>query len=117
MQRRYDDYFELFRSIFTPSAETALYYLPGNHDIPLGNPGGMFEQTKKARDRFARSFGPTHSVVNVTGHNLVLLDAIGLVEEDYRRYGAEVNFEEYNGDDSSEIEFIKRIQSSESAEM
>lgn len=91
-----------------------MYYLPGNYDIPLGNPGNVFERPATARARFMRSFGPLHSIVNVTGHNFVLLDSIGLVEEDYRRYGAEVNFEEYNGDDSSVIEFIKRIQHSTS---
>lgn len=108
--RRYDDYFKLFQRIFRPSRGTDVHYLPGNYDIPLGNPGNIFEQPTKARARFTERFGPLHSVVNITGHNLVLLDSIGLVEEDYRRYGAEVNFEEYNGDDSSVIEFIKRIQ-------
>jgi len=40
---------------------------------------------------------------------LILLDAVGLVEEDYRRYAAEMQFGEWDGTGGGVIEFVKAL--------
>ncbi len=85
----------------------ATYYVPGNNDIPLGRPSRYFSPL--ARQRYVEHFGAPNQVVNISNHSLVLLDAIGLVEEDYRRYASEVQFGEWDGVSGGVIEFVKKL--------
>jgi hypothetical protein len=81
-----------------------MHFVPGNHDLPLG-PHRFF--SPHARDRYTRYFSPPNQVISIANHSLVLLDAVGLVEEDYRRYAAEMQFGEWDGIEGGVIEFVK----------
>jgi hypothetical protein len=83
-----------------------MYYVPGNHDIPLG-PNRLFSPL--ARDRYARHFSSPNEILTIANHSLILLDAVGLVEEDYRRYAAEMQFGEWDGIEGGVIEFVKGL--------
>ena len=103
---RYKDYVQLYNSIFKRPPSVPMYYIPGNHDVPLG-PNRMFSTL--ARERYANHFSPPNIILEVANHTLILLDAVGLVEEDYRRYAAEMQFGEWDGVAGGVIEFIKTL--------
>ncbi|ORX39017.1 Metallo-dependent phosphatase-like protein [Kockovaella imperatae] len=105
--QEYEEYVKLYRSIFTLPPDTPMYFIPGNHDIPLG-PGNKLFSTS-ARERYAKYFSPPNSILEVANHTLILLDAVGLVEEDYRRYAAEMQFGEWDGVEGGVIEFVKTL--------
>jgi hypothetical protein len=83
-----------------------MYFVPGNHDLPLG-PNRLF--SPHARDRYASHFSPPNAILEIANHSLILLDAVGLVEEDYRRYAAEMQFGEWDGVEGGVIEFVKSL--------
>jgi hypothetical protein len=101
---RYEDYYKLFTSIFNIPPPIPIYYVPGNHDIPLGP-----KYSPLARDRYAKHFSQPNAILEVANHSLILLDAVGLVEEDYRRYASEMQFGEWDGVEGGVIEFIKDL--------
>jgi hypothetical protein len=103
---RYDEYHNLFRSIFTLPPSVPMHFVPGNHDLPLGT---TREFSPYARNRYAKYFSPPNSVLPIANHSLILLDAVGLVEEDYRRYAAETQFGEWDGVAGGVIEFVKGL--------
>jgi hypothetical protein len=103
---RYDEYHTLFRSIFTLPPSVPMHFVPGNHDLPLGT---TREFSPYARNRYAKYFSPPNSVLPIANHSLILLDAVGLVEEDYRRYAAETQFGEWDGVAGGVIEFVKGL--------
>ncbi|KLT38681.1 Metallo-dependent phosphatase [Cutaneotrichosporon oleaginosum] len=105
--QEYEDYYQLFLSIFTLPQDVKTYYIPGNNDIPLARTSRYFSPL--ARQRYVEHFGAPNQVVNISNHSLVLLDAIGLVEEDYRRYASEVQFGEWDGVRGGVIEFVKKV--------
>ena len=88
-----------------------MYFIPGNHDLPLG-PSRAF--SSHARDRYVKHFSPPNAVLEVSNHSIILLDAVGLVEEDYRRYAAEMQFGEWDGVEGGVIEFVKTLGDSQS---
>jgi hypothetical protein len=59
-----------------------VYYLPGNHDVGLGDGG---DTSADARARYAVTFGPLSQYVALGGHSLLMIDAPALVDEDWRR--------------------------------
>jgi hypothetical protein len=79
---RYQEYVERFRSIFSASPPLPFYYLPGNHDVGLGD--GRDTSTF-ARSRYRAAFGPLAQHVVLGGHSLLMVDAPALVDEDWRR--------------------------------
>ncbi|BEJ14744.1 hypothetical protein CspHIS471_0405110 [Cutaneotrichosporon sp. HIS471] len=105
--QEYEEYIKLFHSIFTLPKSVATYFVPGNNDIPLGRLSPNFSPL--AKKRYLEHFGAVNQVVNVSNHSLVLLDAVGLVEEDYRRYASEVQFGEWDGVSGGVIEFVKGL--------
>ena len=107
---RYKDYIDLFHSIFQLPPSIPMHYVPGNHDLPLG-PSRLFSPL--ARDRYSRYFSPPNAILPIANHSLVLLDAVGLVEEDYRRYAAEMQFGEWDGVKGGVIEFVKAFKEGE----
>ncbi|KAK4686702.1 ethanolamine phosphate phosphodiesterase, partial [Tremellales sp. Uapishka_1] len=104
--QEYEEYYSLFHSIFSLPSSTPMYFVPGNHDIPLGSNRHF---SPRARDRYARHFSPPNAILPIANHSLILLDAVGLVEEDYRRYAAEMQFGEWDGVEGGVIEFIKGL--------
>lgn len=110
--RRYAEYVKIFKSIFTLPPGVPMYYVPGNHDIPLVGAHGDEDDygiSHDARKRYAKHFGQTNHVVPIANHTFVLLDSIGLAEEDYQRYASEVQFGEWDGVPDGVIEFINNI--------
>jgi hypothetical protein len=91
-----------------------MHFVPGNHDLPLGPRGPNRLFSPHARDRYAKYFSPPNSVLPIANHSLILLDAVGLVEEDYRRYAAETQFGEWDGVAGGVIEFVKGLGDGES---
>ncbi|KIY56716.1 hypothetical protein I307_03820 [Cryptococcus deuterogattii 99/473] len=103
----YEEYIALFRSIFQLPPTTPMHFVPGNHDIPLA-PNGRF--SSQARLRYQQHFETPNTVLSISNHSFVLLDAVGLVEEDYRRYAAEMQFGEWDGVKGGVIEFVKDLR-------
>ena len=62
-----------------------MYYIPGNHDVGLGNRGNT---SSLARPRYRSAFGPPTQHVVLGGHSLFMVDAPALVDEDWRRENA-----------------------------
>jgi hypothetical protein len=79
---RYQEYVRRFRSIFLTPPSVPVYYIPGNHDVGLGNRGNA---SSLARPRYRSAFGPLAQHVVLGGHSLFMVDAPALVEEDWRR--------------------------------
>ncbi|TXT08735.1 hypothetical protein VHUM_02863 [Vanrija humicola] len=104
--KHYDEYYQIFRSIFKLHPTTDIYFVPGNHDIGLGPPGTF---SPLARRRFQQHFGDLNAVVSVANHSLILLDSVGLIEEDRRRYAAEVQYGEWSGIAGGVIEFVQGL--------
>ena len=106
---RYEEYVGLYNSIFQLPPDIPMHFIPGNHDIPipLGASHRLFSTL--ARDRYANHFSPPNSILQVANHSLILLDAVGLVEEDYMRYAAEMQFGEWDGVEGGVIDFVKTL--------
>ncbi|KAH8990472.1 Metallo-dependent phosphatase-like protein [Lactarius akahatsu] len=79
---RYQEYVDRFHSIFTASPSQPVYYLPGNHDVGLGNGRGT---SQLARSRYRAAFGPLTQHVALGGHSLLMVDAPALVDQDWHR--------------------------------
>ena len=48
-------------------------------------------------------------MLSIANHTFIMLDAPSLVEEDYRRYAAEVQLGEWEGVPGGVIEFVKSL--------
>ena len=79
---RYQEYVQRFRSIFSTSPTLPIYYVPGNHDVGLGNGS---DTSSFARSRYRDAFGLLSQHVVLGGHSLLMVDAPALVDEDWRR--------------------------------
>ena len=77
-----------------PSKETTVHYLPGNNDVGLNMDP---VESQHARRRFTEHFGPLDQTVTIQNHTLVLLDASGIIEEDYRRLRAGPGYDSPKG--------------------
>lgn len=65
--------------------------------------------SQNARHRYATHFGPLNQQVTLQNHTLVLLDAPGLVEEDYRRVALNKQYSEWEPISGGPIELVKSI--------
>ncbi|KZP34158.1 hypothetical protein FIBSPDRAFT_942318 [Athelia psychrophila] len=83
--QQYEEQYNAFREVFPLDGAVPMYYLPGNNDVGLGRSPTISTLT---RARYTRHFGPPNQVLRLGGHDLVLLDAPGLVEEDYQRHAS-----------------------------
>ncbi|KAH8119213.1 Metallo-dependent phosphatase-like protein [Phellopilus nigrolimitatus] len=104
----YQRYYDRFKSIFSTDPSTEVYYIAGNHDIGLGS-SRVF--SPHARKRYIAHFGPLNYQVSVANHTLVMLDAPGLVEEDYRRAKAGQSFENWPAPANGAISFVNNFAS------
>lgn len=62
-----------------------------------------------SRDRYVKNFGPLNQVVSIANHSLVMIDAPGLVDEDYRRYVKDESYESWVGSSNGTIKFVNEI--------
>ncbi|KAG8957869.1 hypothetical protein FRC03_009739 [Tulasnella sp. 419] len=104
---KYAQYQARFKGLFY-SRDLPVYYIPGNHDIGLGPPRYFSDQAKK---RFREAFGPLQQVVDIGNHSFVMLDAPGLVDEDYKRHSEASSFEAWPAAKGGPVAFIQKISS------
>ncbi|KAH8985697.1 hypothetical protein EDB92DRAFT_1881946 [Lactarius akahatsu] len=81
-------------------------YIPGNADVDLGVSSPF---SKHVRQRYERHFGRANQLLAAANHSLVLLDAPGIVDEDYMRAGPGTSFEEWIPLRDGAIEFVKGL--------
>lgn len=65
--------------------------------------------SKHVRQRYERHFGRANQVLAAANHSLVLLDAPGIVDEDYMRAGHGTSFDEWIPLRDGAIEFVKGL--------
>ena len=56
-----------------------------------------------------KHFGPLNQAVSLGGHTLVLIDAPGLVEEDYQRHARSQRYDQWTPLSGGPVEFVKSI--------
>ncbi|KAI0260861.1 hypothetical protein BC834DRAFT_831138, partial [Gloeopeniophorella convolvens] len=99
-------YVQHFHELFPVDAGIDVRYIPGNADVGLGVSNAF---TKHVRQRYERRFGRVNQHLSVANHSLVLLDAPGIVDEDYNRVGHSTSFEEWIPMRDGAIEFVKGL--------
>ncbi|KAF8622775.1 hypothetical protein AX15_006858 [Amanita polypyramis BW_CC] len=102
----YKAYYTRFRTIFTLDRSVPEHFIPGNHDTGLRM---STSESKSAHERYISHFGPLNRHVNMTDHSLVLLDAPGLVDEDYHREQSGFNFAQWSSRPGGPVEFVEKI--------
>ncbi|KIK67268.1 hypothetical protein GYMLUDRAFT_238583 [Collybiopsis luxurians FD-317 M1] len=104
----YERYFRRFKSIFSTDSKIPIYFIPGNHDVGLGSSSQFSPQ---ARARYESHFGPPNSQVSISNYTFVLVDAPGLVEEDYQRHGQGKSYANWKPVSGGTIDFVKTFAS------
>ncbi|KAI0790605.1 Metallo-dependent phosphatase-like protein [Abortiporus biennis] len=103
----YESYYERFKNIFTLDGDIPVHYIPGNHDVGLG-PSNLFSD--RAQTRYTSHFGPLNQIIEFANHSFILLDAPGLVEEDYQRVERGVSYTHWAAAmPGGPIEFIQTL--------
>ncbi|TEB38477.1 hypothetical protein FA13DRAFT_1620708 [Coprinellus micaceus] len=97
-----------FKAIFTIHPAKPVHYVPGNNDIWLGE---ITPYAKAIRRYYTDAFGPSSQTFTVQNHTFVVLDAPGLVDEDYLRSGKGVTFAKWKPLSDGAISFVKDIAS------
>jgi len=104
----YEQYVSRFNRTF-PLSGTPAFYLPGNHDVGLYNPGWF---STDARQRFEHAFGPTNQFIHMNDRLFVFIDAQRLVEEEQNRRASGLSHQDVlNSEQStnSVIRFVKQV--------
>lgn len=66
--------------------------------------------SKSIRNHYSKSFGPFNQHLNIRNHTFLLIDAPGLVDEDYQRAGYGVGFDHWNALPGGTAAFVKGIE-------
>ncbi|KAH8108076.1 hypothetical protein BXZ70DRAFT_914068 [Cristinia sonorae] len=107
----YKEYFHRFQELLPADDSVTKYYAPGNEDVGLR----INERAaREVRRRFQENFGPLNQAFTLSGHNFVLLDAPGLVEEDYYRTDGVTEFANISASPGGALEFTQRLTRLES---
>jgi len=61
------------------------------------------------RSFYTPSFGPTNERFKLANHTFLGLDAPGLVDEDYQRYGKAVSFDDWRPVSGGPVAFVKEV--------
>ncbi|KAG9009367.1 hypothetical protein FRB94_012184 [Tulasnella sp. JGI-2019a] len=104
---QYEEYQRRFSETFKIQSYIQRYFVTGNHDVGLGSHRSFSGQ---ARRRFRQRFGAEQQVVDFGNHTFVFIDAPALVDEDYRRHAAEIDFESWQGAKAGPIAFVKAVK-------
>ncbi|KAF9232279.1 hypothetical protein BU15DRAFT_81432 [Melanogaster broomeanus] len=89
-------------------ASVPFYFTPGNNDI--GRLPIFFQGRRRL---FEEHFGPLNQVVPISGHKFVLLNAPGLVEEDYRRHAHGKTYDQWTPLPGGLVKFLTSISDQE----
>ncbi|KIJ67637.1 hypothetical protein HYDPIDRAFT_84614 [Hydnomerulius pinastri MD-312] len=107
----YEAYFARYQSIFTlEDNPVPTYYLPGNHDIGLGDAASF---SLEADTRYTSHFGPRNYRRTIGNHTLVFIDAPALAEEDVVRAEFGHSYDTWPALQNGPAEFVKHIASTE----
>lgn len=106
----YEGYYRRFRSIFKLDEKIPRYTIPGNHDIGLGSYSWF---SPKAYQRYTSHFGPLNFDITIGNHTFVLLNGPGLVEEDYKRHGHGIGYDQWKAVPGGTIDFVKKFAKKE----
>ncbi|KAI8975796.1 hypothetical protein BD414DRAFT_423665 [Trametes punicea] len=105
--QEYERNFNKFKKIFRFDPGVTSYYVPGNNDVGLNVEPAAARQ---ARQRFTSHFGSLNQRVILRNHTLVMLDAAGLVEEDYMRAAKYIDYEHWSPIPNGPVEFVRSLQ-------
>ncbi|KAI0356197.1 hypothetical protein OH77DRAFT_1495559 [Trametes cingulata] len=103
----YERNLDKFRTIFHLDPGVTSYYVPGNNDVGLNIEPAVARQ---ARQRFTTHFGPLNQKVVLRNHTLVMLDAAGLVEEDYLRAAKYIDYDRWSPLPHGPVEFVRSLR-------
>ena len=79
-----------------------------SHVVPPVSLGYSSGLVTKVRDRYHDHFGPLNQRIDIGNHTaLVLFDAPELVDEDYRRHAAQLDFWRWRGSEGGAVQFLK----------
>ncbi|KAI0047527.1 hypothetical protein FA95DRAFT_1559071 [Auriscalpium vulgare] len=95
-----------FKGLFPLDPTVRVHYIPGNADVGLGI---ATQFANPIRQRYERHFGAVNQHASLANHTLVLLDAPGIVDEDYLRAGQGVSFEDWTPVQGGTVEFVKGL--------
>jgi len=65
--------------------------------------------SSRARQHYQANFGPPNHRISIGNHTVLLLDSPLLVEEDYTRSAAEVDYGQWPGLTGGTIQFVKEV--------
>ncbi|TFK54091.1 hypothetical protein OE88DRAFT_1625495, partial [Heliocybe sulcata] len=109
----YMRYMEKFWDVFPPErfrrrkSPVPIYFIPGNEDIGLGK---SIYYTKNARREYVKHFGALNQKVYVRNHTFALLNAPGLVDEDYQRAGRNIGYKYWEPVPGGPVSFIETVR-------
>ncbi|KAI0769691.1 hypothetical protein BD413DRAFT_694218 [Trametes elegans] len=103
-----------FQRIFRADEHVTAYYVPGNNDVGLNIEPAAARQ---ARYRFTKHLGPLNQEVVVRNHSLVMLDAAGLVEEDYLRAAKYIDYDHWSPIPNGPVEFVRSLRDADQRPM
>ncbi|TFK73948.1 hypothetical protein BDN72DRAFT_813488 [Pluteus cervinus] len=99
----YEHYSQDFMTLFAPPWKTTIHYIPGNNDVGMGTAAS---NPRALRHYYSKYFQPLNQEVVIQNHRFILLDAPGLVDEDYHRAGVGVPFDAWTPQLGGAIEFV-----------
>ncbi|OAX44112.1 Metallo-dependent phosphatase [Rhizopogon vinicolor AM-OR11-026] len=108
----YNAYAARFFDIFKIRDNTATFFLPGNHDIGLGETASFSLQ---AGERYTSYFGRRNDKISVGNHTLLFVDSIALVEEDVIRADRGYSYDNWPAVTGGTVDFVKRFAAHEHA--
>jgi len=62
------------------------------------------------RSHYLKSFGPFNQLIDIRNHSFILLDAPGLVDEDYQRSAYGVGFDKWKAIPEGVVSFVKTVE-------
>ena len=65
--------------------------------------------SSQARQRYQANFGLANDRISIGNHTVILLDSPSLVEEDYTRNAADVDYDQWPGLTGGTIQFVKGV--------
>lgn len=101
---RYQKYYEAFLQMFPLEPNVDAFYVVGNLDVGMG-----LARRIQARNAFSKTFGSLNQQVVIHNHTFVLLDAPGLVDEDYTRDARGIDYNDWTPLHDGPVEFVKNV--------
>ncbi|KAF8070585.1 hypothetical protein FPV67DRAFT_1487920 [Lyophyllum atratum] len=103
----YQQHVKKFKSIFTLNPSVSVLYIPGNNDVGMGvSPSS----SRAIRGHYSAAFGEFNQQIVVRNHTFLLIDAPGLVDEDYQRAGSGVGFDKWSALPGGTTSFVKNVE-------